>query len=65
MEKQEIIATYTLLSSKNPVFLVYATWTGILMIKMLLMSIFTAVQRFRTKVSFLYRKQFRTIECLI
>lgn len=35
----------------NPVFRNYCFWTAILVIKMLLMSILTLVQRFRTKVS--------------
>lgn len=34
----------------NPVFRNYCFWTAILVIKMLLMSILTIVQRFRTKV---------------
>lgn len=34
----------------NPVFRNYCFWTAILVIKMLLMSILTLVQRFRTKV---------------
>ena len=43
--------TNTILSTENPVFMVYVTWTGLLLIKMLLMSTLTGVQRFRTKVS--------------
>ena len=43
--------TYQILSTQNPVFMVYVTWTGILVIKMLLMSFLTGIQRFLTKVS--------------
>lgn len=49
-----------ILSTENPIFMVYVTWTGLLMIKMLLMSTLTGVQRFRTKVkfrSYLYQTQ--------
>lgn len=40
-----------ILSTNNPVFMVYITWTGFLIIKMLLMSFLTAIQRFINKVS--------------
>lgn len=40
-----------ILSTANPVFMVYVTWTGALMIKMVLMSFLTSIHRFSTKVS--------------
>lgn len=40
-----------LLTYENPVLRSFAFWTAMLVIKMLLMSILTGVQRFRTKVS--------------
>lgn len=40
-----------LLSLNNPVFKSYTFWAGVLVIKMLAMSLLTAVQRFKTKVS--------------
>lgn len=40
-----------LLSYANPVFRNYCFWTAILVIKMLIMSIITLIQRFRTGVS--------------
>lgn len=42
---------FELISTKNPVFNTYIIWTSVLIIKMMLMSLFTAAQRFRTKVS--------------
>jgi len=39
-----------LLSLSNPVFKSFTFWVGVLVIKMLLMSLLTAVQRFKTKV---------------
>lgn len=42
--------TYELLNAKNGAFETYAFWTGILVLKMFLMSIITAVQRTRKKV---------------
>ncbi|KAH8301341.1 hypothetical protein KR059_000526, partial [Drosophila kikkawai] len=39
-----------LLSLTNPVFKSFVFWVGVLVIKMLLMSLLTAVQRFKTKV---------------
>lgn len=39
-----------LLSLTNPVFKSYTFWAGVLVIKMLAMSLLTAVQRFKTKV---------------
>ncbi|XP_022208689.1 microsomal glutathione S-transferase 1 isoform X2 [Drosophila obscura] len=38
-----------LLSLNNPVFKSYVFWTGVLVIKMLLMSLLTGLQRFKTK----------------
>lgn len=40
-----------LLSYENDVFTTYAFWSSVLIIKMLLMSILTGMQRFRTNVS--------------
>ena len=42
--------TYQILSTENPIFKVYVTWTGFLIIKMLLMSVLTGTQRLITKV---------------
>ena len=42
-----------ILSTNNPVFLVYVTWTGALMLKMVFMSFLTSLHRFSTKVSIL------------
>lgn len=39
-----------LLSLTNPVFKSYTFWTGVLVIKMLAMSLLTGLQRFKTKV---------------
>ncbi|KAH8344514.1 hypothetical protein KR084_002277, partial [Drosophila pseudotakahashii] len=39
-----------LLSLSNPVFKSFTFWVGVLVIKMLLMSLLTAIQRFKTKV---------------
>lgn len=39
-----------LLSLTNPVFKSYTFWAGVLVIKMLSMSLLTAIQRFKTKV---------------
>ncbi|KRF82510.1 microsomal glutathione S-transferase 1 isoform X2 [Drosophila virilis] len=38
-----------LLTLTNPVFKSYTFWTGVLVIKMLAMSLLTAIQRFKTK----------------
>lgn len=40
-----------LLSLDNPVFKSYTFWAGVLVIKMFAMSLLTAIQRFKTKVS--------------
>lgn len=40
-----------LLSLENPVFCCYLFWATVLVVKMLLMSLLTALQRFRYKVS--------------
>lgn len=37
----------------NEVFRVYAFWSGVLVVKMLAMSVLTSLTRFRTKVNFL------------
>lgn len=39
-----------LLSLTNPVFKSFVFWVGVLVIKMLAMSLLTAIQRFKTKV---------------
>lgn len=43
--------TFQLINLNNPVFRCYATYTGLLVVKMLLMAFLTAAQRFRKKVS--------------
>lgn len=43
-----------LLSLENPVFCCYLFWATVLVVKMLLMSLLTALQRFRYKVSNVY-----------
>lgn len=40
-----------LLDLSNPVFSSYVLWSSILVLKMLAMSVLTAVQRFKNKVS--------------
>ncbi|XP_075154508.1 microsomal glutathione S-transferase 1 isoform X2 [Haematobia irritans] len=40
----------SLLSLENPVFCCFLLWTSVLVVKMLLMSLLTALQRFRNKV---------------
>lgn len=40
-----------LLSLSNPVFKSFTFWAGVLVVKMLAMSLLTAIQRFKTKVS--------------
>lgn len=42
---------FSMLNLDNPVFCCFLFWTSILVIKMLLMSLLTALQRFRYKVS--------------
>lgn len=39
-----------LISADNEVFASYAFWTGVLIVKMLAMSLLTGVARFRNKV---------------
>lgn len=46
-----------LLSLENPVFCCYLFWATVLVVKMLLMSLLTALQRFRYKVSNAYSPQ--------
>lgn len=45
---------YELLSMKNSVFTTFVVYTSILIIKMMLMSLITAIQRGRTKVRFIF-----------
>lgn len=40
-----------LLNFKNPVFTAYLFWTGVLVLKLMSMSLLTGRQRFRKKVS--------------
>lgn len=44
---------YQMLSVKNDVFTTYSFWAGLLVLKMVLMSFFTAYQRIRMKVCLL------------
>lgn len=44
-------AVFELLSRDNVVFRAYAFWASVLLLKTLAMSMLTAMQRFRTKVS--------------
>ena len=44
---------FSMLNLDNPVFCCLLFWTSVLVIKMLLMSLLTALQRFRYKVSIL------------
>lgn len=43
-------AVVDLLSTENPVLKAYLFWSAVLVLKMLFMSLLTAMQRFRTKV---------------
>lgn len=43
-----------LIDLKNPVFSSYVLWSSVLVLKMLGMSLLTAVQRFKNKVSYLF-----------
>lgn len=45
------LANMELLTLDNPVFCCYLFWATVLVAKMLLMSLLTALQRFRYKVS--------------
>lgn len=43
-----------LIDLKNPVFHSYVLWSSVLVLKMLAMSLLTAVQRFKNKVSLIF-----------
>ncbi|XP_005188654.1 microsomal glutathione S-transferase 1 [Musca domestica] len=45
----EVTSTLNLLSSDNPVFCCYCFWAGLLVLKMLLMTLLTAARRFSKK----------------
>lgn len=46
--------SYQLLDKENPVFRAFLLWSSILVIKVLLMSLLTALHRFKTKVCFFF-----------
>ncbi|XP_075154507.1 microsomal glutathione S-transferase 1 isoform X1 [Haematobia irritans] len=48
----------SLLSLENPVFCCFLLWTSVLVVKMLLMSLLTALQRFRNKILGLMPQRF-------
>lgn len=45
------MAVFDALNANNELFRVYITWSGILLIKIMLMSLLTVFQRFKNKVS--------------
>ena len=45
------MSAYELLNFDNVVFKAYVFWIAVLVVKMLLMSLLTAMQRFKTKVN--------------
>lgn len=47
--------------TRNEVFRVYVFWSGVLVVKMLFMSLLTGMQRFRTKVRFLILFYFKLL----
>jgi len=49
---------------ENPVFCCYLFWATVLVVKMLLMSLLTAVQRFRYKVGYTYINLFMSLHLL-
>lgn len=55
MSNNNSMATKDLLTLDNPVFCCYLFWATVLVVKMLLMSLLTTLQRFRYKVSFKFQ----------
>lgn len=53
MDIGRVIPTYQLLDHKNPVFGSFVVWSSVLVIKLILMSLLTAFNRFRTQVLFI------------
>lgn len=47
-----MVAAFELIDFKNPVFLAYAFWSAVLALKVMYMSVHTAIFRFKNQVCF-------------